>query len=112
MLGRLRAGYLANAKRPTDPADHPAASSLRHLRVRHTDPCLGYPVGGVYTVTADVLLAVTVTGDAAATAWTAARTRLTADLDGLAGIGLNTLRLRRTALRRLSDLDQTDSGAC
>lgn len=111
VLGRLRTGYLANAERPTDPTDHPAARSLRHLQVRHTGPCPGYPVGGVYTVTAEVLLAITVTGDDAATAWTAARTRLTADLDGLTGIGLNTLRLRRTALRRLFDLDHTNPGA-
>jgi hypothetical protein len=105
VLGRLRTGYLASAEQPTDPSDHPAARSLRHLRVRRTDPCPGYPVGGVYTVTADALLAITVTGDDAATAWSSARTRLVADLDHLYGIGLDTLRLRRTGARRLSDLD-------
>jgi hypothetical protein len=53
-------------------------------------------------------------GDDAATAWTAARTRLVADLDHLYGICLDTLRLHRTCVRRLSDhtdhTDHTDLG--
>lgn len=107
VLGRLRTGYLASIERPTDPADDPAAHSLRRLQVRHTDPCPGYPVGGVYTITADALLAITVTGEHAATAWRAARSRLEADLDQLDGISIDAGRLRRTGTRRLSALDHT-----
>jgi hypothetical protein len=110
-LGRLRTGYLASMQRPTDPTDHPAAHSLRHLRARRTDPCPGYPVGGVYAITADALLAITVTGEDATTAWRTARSRLEADLDRLEGISLDTGRLRRTGTRRLSALDHAHFGS-
>jgi hypothetical protein len=104
-LGRLRAGYLADPATPATPVEDPAGGSLRRLRTTYTDPHPGYPVGGVYRVDAEALLAVTVTGDNPEAVWAVARTRLAADLDRRTELCCIPWRMRRTAVRRLSDLD-------
>lgn len=108
-LSRLRAGYLTGPGTPTAPVEHPAARSLRRLRTTRTDPHPGYPVGGIYRIHAEALLAVTVTGDDPDTVCADARTRLTADLNRRTEITCDTGRMRRTGLRRLTDLDDTDA---
>lgn len=103
-LGRLRTAYLASPDNVTAPTDHPIQHALRRLRCRRTDPCPGYPVGGIYKVTAEVLLAVTVTADDAGTAWATARSQLADELDRVRGLS-NSPRMRRTGLHQLTYLD-------
>jgi hypothetical protein len=62
-------------------------------------------------VTAEALLAITVTADEPAAAWTTARNQLTRDLDLLSGINHATHLLHRTGLRRLGDLDHAIDNA-
>jgi hypothetical protein len=104
-LGRLRTAYLAGPQTVTAPTDHPAQHSLRQLRCRRTEPCPGYPAGGIYTVSADVLLAVTVTADDAATACATARATLSTELDREHEIDIRGWLIRRTGLHRLTDLE-------
>jgi hypothetical protein len=110
-LGRLRAGYLADPAAPATPVEDPATRSLRRLRTERTDPHPGYPVGGIYRIDAEALLAITVTGDNPDTVWAVARTRLAADLDQQTELNCIPWRMRRTATRRLSDLDPTVTDA-
>ncbi|WP_213451210.1 hypothetical protein [Rhizomonospora bruguierae] len=108
-LSRLRDGYLTGPDTPTAPVEHPAVRSLRRLRTTRTDPHPGYPVGGIYRIHADALLAITVTGDDPDTVSANAHTRLTADLTRRTEITCDIRRMRRTGLRRLTDLDHTDN---
>jgi hypothetical protein len=103
-LGRMRTAYLASRDNVTGPTDHPMLHSLRGLRCRRTDPCPGYPVGGVYKVAAEVLLAVTVTAADAGTAWATARSHLADELDRVRGLS-SSPRMRRTGLHQLTYLD-------
>ncbi|MEV6927043.1 hypothetical protein AB0M46_21420 [Dactylosporangium sp. NPDC051485] len=106
-LSRLRDGYLTGPDTSATPVEHPAARSLHRLRTTRTDPHPGYPVGGVYRIHADALLAITVTGDNPDTVAADARTRLTADLNRRTDITCDIRRMRRTGLHRLTDLDHT-----
>lgn len=104
-LGRLRCGYLAQPGAITAPTDHPARHSLRALTCRRTDACPGYPVGGIYQIAAEALIAIMVSADHANAAHTAATARLGADLSRLAGIDVDQKRMRHLGTHRFTGLD-------
>lgn len=103
-LARLRHGYLTGPDDVTAPTHDPARRSLHRLTGRRIQPCPGYPAGGTYTITANALLAITVTAADADTARRTAHTRLTAEIDRLTGITIDRDLLRHLRLRQLTDL--------
>jgi hypothetical protein len=112
-LGRLRAGYLTQPAAITVPTDQPAHRSLTGLTHRRTEACLGYPVGGIYQISADARPATMVSADSAAAAYAAATARLAAELAQLAGIDADGQRMRHLGAHRFTGLDDppTDTSA-
>lgn len=102
-LARLPSVYLTNPQTITAPTDQPARRSLHAVHCQRVQACPGYPTGGLYEITAQALLAVTVTADDPPTATARAHTRLTAELDEFAGIGATEFKTRLLGLRRLTD---------
>jgi hypothetical protein len=112
-LGRLRAGYLTQPAAITVPTDQPAHRSLTGLTHRRTEACLGYPVGGIYQISADARPATMVSADSAAAAYAAATARLAAELAQLDGIDADVQRMRHLGAHRFTGLDDppTDTSA-
>jgi hypothetical protein len=104
-LGRLHAGYLTQPGAITVPTDQPARRSLTGVTYRRTEACPGYPVGGIYQISADTQLATMVTADTATAAYAGAKARLAAELDQLTDIDAHPSRMRHLGTHRFTGLD-------
>ncbi|MCY1141497.1 hypothetical protein OWR29_26165 [Actinoplanes sp. Pm04-4] len=104
-LGRLRTGYLTQPGAITAPTDQPARRSLSGVTYRRTEACPGYPVGGIYQISADAQLATMVSADTATAAYAGAIARLAAELDRLTGVDAQPSRMRQLGAHRFTGLD-------